>query len=369
MLPQLELCWIVLSVSAVGSWRKPPGIKVIGLVFYGRKQFVEILDCYLKRNLKENGGILDEVIFAVHTDNEGDLEYLDRLVNTTSSYTKYKQEGEYESWVGSWEKVERGNIYVKIDDDVVYFEDDTIPAIVKRMVENPHYFAVSANSINNPALSWIHYGLGVYEPYLPELTPPSLSQSSSNTSWRASELPSWSGPKDFAMNGDTPAPFPGHRWLPVRPQERDIVDTPAGALRFDAYGPGWTDWSIAAQTHYSFLQHIEEGGLWRYKFNMWDYQYYRLSVNFIGFWGNDIVDAFPFPSRDDEEYLTTTRPKELGRHVVLDGTVLSAHFAFGPQRRNGEEEGGLYHTDLLNRYKAYAAEMSMAGAELENLYP
>ena len=40
-------------------------------------------------------------------------------------------------------------------------------SIVKRMVENPHYFAVSANSINNPALSWIHYGLGVYEPYLP----------------------------------------------------------------------------------------------------------------------------------------------------------------------------------------------------------
>ena len=35
------------------------------------------------------------------------------------------------------------------------------------MVENPHYFAVSANSINNPALSWVHYGLGVYEPYLP----------------------------------------------------------------------------------------------------------------------------------------------------------------------------------------------------------
>lgn len=35
------------------------------------------------------------------------------------------------------------------------------------MIENPHYFAVSANSVNNPALSWVHYGLGVYEPYLP----------------------------------------------------------------------------------------------------------------------------------------------------------------------------------------------------------
>ena len=27
---------------------KPGGVKVIGLVFYGRKEFVSILDCYLK---------------------------------------------------------------------------------------------------------------------------------------------------------------------------------------------------------------------------------------------------------------------------------------------------------------------------------
>jgi hypothetical protein len=35
------------------------------------------------------------------------------------------------------------------------------------------------------------------------------------------------------------------------------------------------------------------------------------------------------------------------------------HFAFGPQRRqkDSEDAGGLYHTDLLNRYKAYAEEM------------
>jgi hypothetical protein len=194
----------------------------------------------------------------------------------------------------------------------VYFEDDAVAAIVKRMVENPHYFAVSANSVNNPALSWIHYGLGVYERYLPELSPPDPATLTPN-SWRASQLPRWTGPSDFVMNGSVPAPFPGHRWLPVPPSERDITNTPAGALSFNSHGPGWTDWSIAAQTHYSFLQHLEESALWRYKFNMWDYQYYRLSVNFIGFWGDDIVDAFPFPGRDDEEYLTVTRPKELGR--------------------------------------------------------
>ena len=62
---------------------------------------------------------MDEVIFAVHTDIKHDLEYLDQLVNSTAGYTKYQQEKEYEWLVGSWEKVERGNIYIKIDDDVV----------------------------------------------------------------------------------------------------------------------------------------------------------------------------------------------------------------------------------------------------------
>jgi hypothetical protein len=63
--------------------------------------------------------MLDEVIFAVHTDIQHDLEYLDQLVNSTAAYTKYQQEGEYEWLVGSWEKVEKGHIYIKIDDDVV----------------------------------------------------------------------------------------------------------------------------------------------------------------------------------------------------------------------------------------------------------
>jgi hypothetical protein len=31
-----------------GDFRKPPGLKIVGLVFYGRREFVEILNCYLQ---------------------------------------------------------------------------------------------------------------------------------------------------------------------------------------------------------------------------------------------------------------------------------------------------------------------------------
>ena len=35
------------------------------------------------------------------------------------------------------------------------------------MLENQQYFAVSANVVNNPALSWVHYSMGVNEPFWP----------------------------------------------------------------------------------------------------------------------------------------------------------------------------------------------------------
>lgn len=46
-------------------------------------------------------------------------------------------------------------------------EDTAIPSVVKRLLEDPELFAVSANVVNNPALSWVHYHLGAYLPFWP----------------------------------------------------------------------------------------------------------------------------------------------------------------------------------------------------------
>jgi hypothetical protein len=40
---------------------------VKGYVFYGRRRYVQVLNCYLERNLAENGGLLSEVIFVSKT--------------------------------------------------------------------------------------------------------------------------------------------------------------------------------------------------------------------------------------------------------------------------------------------------------------
>ena len=181
-------------------------------------------------------------------------------------------------------------------------------------------------------------------------------------SWRASELPSYNGlpagPKGFDPKGSTPAPYEGHRWLPVRlgpGQLYDMALSPANTLTYEAFGPSLKNWAAAAQAHYSFLQHLEQGDTRKYHFDTWDYQYERLSINFFAIRGSDILDVFPFPESDDEKYLTVVRSKQLKRHVVVDGTGLAVHFAFNPQRRahNGQ---ALAWTDALDRYRAYAEE-------------
>ena len=49
----------------------------------------------------------------------------------------------------------------------VFIDDCTIASMVKRLTENPQYFAVSANVVNGGAISWVHYHMGVYVSYLP----------------------------------------------------------------------------------------------------------------------------------------------------------------------------------------------------------
>lgn len=97
---------------------KPEGFKIIGLIFFGRPDRVAILDCYLKKNLVENGGFLDEVHWVANTNNEQDLHYLDQLVPTSPSYSRVDlpELGFEKVWEHA---IERGNLYIKIDDDVV----------------------------------------------------------------------------------------------------------------------------------------------------------------------------------------------------------------------------------------------------------
>ena len=183
---------------------------------------------------------------------------------------------------------------------------------MKRKVEHPEYIIVSANLVVQFAFAWIHYHLGAIHPYLPELDP--YTSKKPTSSWRKSELPFWVGPEDYNVTNYTDPAY--HRWLPLAPGTGSTDSTPIAQTKYMVGGSGWDDWKVGVQQHYSFLENLEKGELWRYVFDMWDVQYDRLSINFMAIMGDDIVAMSPMP-KDDEELITQKYSKKTGRRELL----------------------------------------------------
>lgn len=353
---------------ALKEYVKPPGIKVTGLIFFGRKDRVELLRCYLEvsllpyllqqanesqRNLVTNGGWLDEVHWVLNTGNKDDLAYLEEILASEPRYKKIDLSSEgigYEGYEHAWGHLERGHYYVKMDDDVVYIADDAIPRIVTLKLEHPEYLTTSANVVNSPLMGWVHYHAGAMHPYLPEFDkwePPTLGYGKS-ISWKYTDYPTWDGPDDFYLDWEQDSPYKGHRWLRLA-DDSDIHRTPVASIEYSTWGKGLQSWGIAAQEHYSFLENLATDRLDKYKFNKaWITDYKRLSINMICIYSDDVVDNLPMDTVD-EEWLTVNLPKKLGKSVAVETDALAVHFTFGGQGTVGE-------TDLLGRYRDYAMQ-------------
>lgn len=286
--------------------------------------------------------------------------------------------------------------------------------MVYKRIEHPHPFAISANLINSPTTSWLHYHADAVYPYLPEPLPIGRKNASPPT-WRASELPRHPHDDQYqsfifpptpdeslvnsAMKNDQElyerfarAPFPGHRWLPLSQNSTSLLFTPMSRASLDPWGPSVHHWGLAAQQHYSLLQNIESGTLYKYHVapsggpGLWNMQYTRYNLNFIAVWGRDVAQGIALQRssgpthwdsrgprigetraewaaagrawasglssnmRDDEKNITADMPRALGRPMVIDMHALVAHMHFHDQ------EPGMQMTDLLDRWRAYANE-------------
>ncbi|ODH13515.1 hypothetical protein ACO22_07178 [Paracoccidioides brasiliensis] len=343
------------------SIRKPPGLKIVAVIFYGRPDRVEILDCYLKRNLVANRGWIDEVYWVSNTKNQNDLNWLDKLLPTSPLYKKISPDtdSERKGYARLWDSAvtEPDTLYLKIDDDIVYIDDHAIPKLVSLKLESNHSFIVSANVVNGAPLSYHHYRTEAIRPYLPELTQPNDTSLGTPT-WRASQLPPWEGPDDFEFPlGVGTAPYPNHRWLPLRHGNRsDIYRTPIQHSLCSPWKEVYGKWSLAAQQHFSFFESLEQNATDVYDFarrGVWNMGFERISINFIAVWGKDIIDHLPLV--DDEAMLTKSIPRRLNRPVLVATGALASHYAFTSQVED------LKNTDILSRYRAYANELVCPG--------
>lgn len=249
------------------KWRKSSGFQIVGIVFYGRRVHVDILDCYLQQNLIRNGGYLDGVLFFQNTNDRDDIDYLTQLIEHEPRYKRIDFGDDHDNWEHMWDAYfDDSTMYFKIDDDLVYIHQSAIPTMVHTLLDHPEAHNVQANIINSPSTSWQHFHSGAVRAYLPEIVPPHLWVVN-RTAWRPSELPSY--PAEFAQDVfdiDAPPPFSGHRWLPMEDASVALMKTPIRQTENWAWGRDWAKWGIGAQHHYSLFSNIEEGTMDRYIF-------------------------------------------------------------------------------------------------------
>ncbi|KAF7557804.1 hypothetical protein G7Z17_g462 [Cylindrodendrum hubeiense] len=334
---------------------KPEGVVVSGLIFYGRKSRVSSLRCYLERNMVDNGGWLDEILWIVNTSEQEDLRYLDEIIaSNPMRHKKVNPEKHLStySFFMAWRHLERGKYYVKIDDDILWIDDDAIPNLVQQKIDRPNDLVVSGNIINNPPLGFMHYRMGALHPYFPEPNEPSYVTNGTEY-WKPSHHGYWDGPNDFTWDLEAEPPkYQNHRWLRVR-DDNMIYQTPVARLVYEVWGDSYKKWAIGAQMHYSLLENIEQDTLDLYKFEKpWTMYEDRIRINFMCVNGDDIVDTDPsnWPEgQGDEDMLVLKLPHDLRRPVTIAGNALAAHFQYSDQN-------GLGETDLLKRYRALAQD-------------
>jgi hypothetical protein len=221
------------------------------------------------------------------------------------------------------------------------------------------------------------YHTGAILPYLPDPDPLQPEDSSAIvTSWRASELPAYTYdyPPTFDWNLHAQPLHNKTRWLPLPPSEqqsdnrfpatsRTLVPTPAWNASWSDPRAGWTmltyapeieSWSMAAQLHYSFLDHLQDQDTVLQKYNflrngqLWNHQWERYSVNFMAIRAGKMARQRIFIN--DEVMITMGTSKDHEEPFLIDTGALVSHFAFGTQHE-------LLRTDVLERYLAFANEM------------
>ena len=355
------------------SFAKPTGTEIIATVMYSRRDRTAILDCYLKRNLASNGGFLDKVIFVPETGREEQLDWLSALISSTPGYYLLgpPEEGYIDEQVSTfgraWTLAQTGPLYIQMSSETLFIANDTIASLVQTRLDHPDYFLISANVVNQPVLSWVHHHLGVVRPYRPEAKPPARPLKVTDSpifDWRTSTLPPWTpstsaadgqeiqAPSDYGVAIDFQPPFKGHRWLPSS-SPSSTISTAVTEEVLSTNGGGIWSWTLGAQHHYSFLEHLENDALDRYKIPFWEFQHEKVGISFVCIWGADIVATRPLPGGPETElarFLSVDIPQRIGRGGVVDGKALVVRFAHEEQRE------GLESTDLLDRYKGYADE-------------
>lgn len=274
------------------------GRKVVVFTPWGRELTASILFKYLERD--HLAGIVDEWHLWMNTDDNqfGDREY---------GYSLEKSN----DWIKTFERPEGpvlhpkqmntgrfyvytqepDTVYVRMDDDIVWIEENAIERLVQQRIDNTFPFVVFPMIWNNAVCSY----------YLQA----------------GEQMPSW--------------------WGAVGNHCMDPV--------------GWRDEKFAENIHNHLLKMIEEDNVDKL-FMHHSIQLpmaHQFSVSSFAQFGSEYAKVDGILGGEEEAWHTMVKPFELGRQNLIVPNSLISHFSFYHQR-----EYLLNKTNLLDRYRELA---------------
>ena len=251
-------------------------MRVVVVTPAGRKRYMEILFNYIKK-LRP---IIDEYRLWVNTENAEDITFMQNFQKENSDFVtlEYLPVGTRvngNSTIFNFFKncKDINTIYVRFDDDIVVV--DNIEQFKKFLMfrkNNPEYFLVYANIINNAICTHIHQRNG-----------------------------------NIGFNNG----ISGYECI-------DRI--------------GWKDENFAKYIHLHVLNNLK-GDISLFRMKNWILYYFeRVSINVISWMGSEFNKFNGVIDPDEEGFLSVKKPKSIGKMNVIFGDFVCSHYAFYTQR-------------------------------------
>lgn len=257
--------------------------RVIATTFAGRRDRMEILLSYLLAAL--DAGIVHEYHIWDYARRPEDRRWLRGLPARHPGIRLMSPPWWTRRYQGYYRHYRaddyRDAIFLKLDDDIVYLDLDRLADFIAFRHARPDYFLVSANVVNNGVCAYYQQECGIVPTTLMEL------------------------------------PYP----------ERGYC------------GKLWQEGALAERLQHFFLDQPE-----RFRSERIWHPPDRLSINFVAYLGADIP-AISRIGLDDEEELSVTLPRRLGRQNAIFGPLVVSHLSFYSQ------EQAMDVGSLLDRYR------------------
>lgn len=260
-------------------------MKKIIVTAAGRKRYLEILKNYLVNYKNE----FDEWILWINTPVKEDIDYIKKIekeldfVKTESLTVPFEGSNSVYSFYKNC--LEKNSLYMKIDDDILYINKNSIKDLFDYKEKDKDHFLVFGNTINNSICTHLHQR---------------------------------------------------YKLLPK--------DKITGYSSIDNIG--WRDPKFAEEIHKTFLSKVKNNSQEEFFMPNWDLIFYeRCSINVVCWKGLDFLEFNGVVNKDDEDYLSSDKPRNLKKTNIILGKSLFSHYAFRPQREQLEK------TKILEDYK------------------